>query len=148
MGAPGREVRPVRDEQYLAYAEAYTKAAKLLADRADDVDAVRTPFFHLVAHAMELMLKAVLSRQGLDEEKLMMMGHGIERCHAWAIEGGANRLHDDELVAFVEALDRPHEMQALRYPQRFRWTMPEPTQAVRLLNRQLDIVRAYLATDR
>lgn len=148
MGAAGREVRPRRDEQYLSYAQAYTDAAKLLVDRADDMDAVRIPFFHLVGHAMELMLKAILSHQGRDEERLMMMGHGLERCYAQAIRGGADRLEDEDLAAFVEALDRPHAMQALRYPQWFHWSMPEPAHALRLLSRQLDIVRACLSTGR
>jgi|APHig6443717497_1056834.scaffolds.fasta_scaffold00165_37 hypothetical protein len=147
MSAPGH-AEPRRDQQYLAYAQAYTKAATLLADHADDTEVVRIPVFHLVAHAMELMLKAVLSRQGRNEERLMMMGHGLERCYAKAIRSGADRLEDEDLAAFVEALDQPHAMQAFRYPQRFHWTMPEPTQAVRMLSRQLDIVKAYLATDR
>lgn len=139
---------PGRDQQYLAYAEAYTHAATRLVDRMDDTEAVRIPFFHLVAHAMELMLKAVLGRQGHDEERLMMMGHWLERCHVRAIEGGAAGLENEEFAALVEALDQPHAMQALRYPQWFHWPMPEPAQAVRLLSRQLDIVKAYLVADR
>ncbi|MCM2439456.1 hypothetical protein HGO34_06965 [Agrobacterium vitis] len=145
-GAPG-QASAGRDQQYLAYAEAYTEAAKRLADRADDMDVVSTPFFHLVAHALELMLKAVLSCQGRDEERLMMMGHSLERCYAQAIRGGADRLEDEDLAAFVEALDQPHAMQALRYPQWLHGPMPEPAQAVRLLSRQLDIVRTWLANE-
>lgn len=148
MMSTSAHAEPGRDQQYLAYAEAYTDAATRLVDRMDDTEAVRIPFFHLVAHAMELMLKAALSRQGHDEERLMMMGHWLERCHVRAIEGGAAGLENEEFATFVEALDRPHAMQAFRYPQWFRGPMPEPAQAVRLLIRQLDIVKAYLVADR
>lgn len=148
MSASGRETSPGRDRQYLAYAEAYTEAARLLVEGVEHIDVVRIPFFYLVGHAMELMLKAVLSRQGRDEERLMMMGHGIKRCYTHAIRGGADRLEDEDLVAFVEALDQPHAMQAFRYPQWFDWPMLEPAQAMRLLSRQLDIVRDYLAPSR
>lgn len=147
MSTPGH-ADPGRDQQYLAYAEAYTEAAKRLAYRADDMSAVRIPFFQLVAHAIELMLKAVLSRQGHHEERLMMMGHWLERCHVRAIEGGAAGLENEEFAAFMEALDRPHAMQAFRYPQWFDWPMLEPAEAMRLLSRQLDIVRDYLVPGR
>lgn len=148
MMSTSAHAEPGRDQQYLAYAEAYTHAATRLADRMDDTEAVRIPFFHLVAHAMELMLKAVLSRQGHDEERLMMMGHWLERCHVRAIEGGAAGLENEEFAAFMEALDRPHAMQAFRYPQWFDWPMLEPAEAMRLLSRQLDIVRDYLVPGR
>lgn len=137
-----------RDQQYLAYAEAYTEAAKRLADHADDMDAVRISFYHLVAHALELMLKAALSYQGRDEERLMMMGHSLERCYIHAIGGGADCLNHEDFAAFVDTLDEPHAMQALRYPQLFHWSMPEPAEAVCLLKRQLDIVRTYLTPNR
>lgn len=147
-GIPELDADLGRDRQYLVYAEAYTEAARLLAESAATMEAVRIPFFHLVGHAMELMLKAAISRQGYDEEWLMRMRHGLERSYAKAISAGADDLEDEDLAAFVEELYQPHAMQAFRYPQWFQSPIPEPARAVRLLNRQLDVVRSYLATDR
>lgn len=104
-GIPELDADLGRDRQYLVYAEAYTEAARLLAESAATMEAVRIPFFHLVGQAMELMLKAAISRQGYDEEWLMRMGHGLERCYVQAIRGGADGLEDEDLAAFVEELD-------------------------------------------
>ncbi|WP_152664027.1 hypothetical protein [Sphingomonas sp. SRS2] len=73
-----------RDLEYFAMAVCYGNAATLLNEQPVTDKPVHWPFFQLVAHALELSLKAVLSHQGRDEEWLMMIGHSLERCYTQA----------------------------------------------------------------
>ena len=63
-----------RAARYLAFANSYADAAqRVLAMKRPDAAALA--YFAIVAHALELALKAILIADGWDEERLMMMGH-------------------------------------------------------------------------
>lgn len=111
--------------------------------------AAALPFFMLVAHALELSLKAVLSADGADEERLMGIGHELGWC--LQLVRRTRRYPKEafsELVRLVDALSMPHAFQAFRYPQPFRWTLPEPLAASELLQRHLDVVAEAITSNR
>jgi len=132
-----------RDWQYLALAECYAEAAVRLHG-AREIETVCRPFFMLVAHALELSLKAVLSHQGYDEEGLMAMGHGLELCRSKAAEGGFHPSDETGLAILVDALDRPHAFQAFRYPQALRWADPGTAGVLSPLTQHLKAVKSFL----
>jgi hypothetical protein len=66
-----------RARDYLSMAASYGAAAKVVSEHAPESQAIVRPLFQLIAHALELSLKAALSHQGHDEEWLMMMGHSL-----------------------------------------------------------------------
>jgi hypothetical protein len=102
-----------RAEEYLTLAASYAEAARRLSPHAETIS---RPFNMLVAHALELSLKAVLSHQGEGEERLMMRGHNLAVCHYRAQQRGFHGLAGAGVQALVEALDTPHAMQTFRYP--------------------------------
>ncbi|AMK18273.1 MULTISPECIES: HEPN domain-containing protein [Sphingobium] len=137
-----------RAQGYLRMSEDYAAAAtRSLGSGADE--SCRLPFFMLVAHALELSLKAVLSAEGADEERLMGIGHELGWC--LQLVRRTRRYPKEafsELVRLVDALSTPHAFQAFRYPQPFRWTLPEPLAASGLLQRHLDVVAEAITRDR
>lgn len=120
-----------RSRSHLLLAEEYAEAASRLLARGvdDDVNAevVGRPFFMLVAHAFELSFKVVLIRAGWGEERLMMLGHGLERGHAAAMKAGLVSQDPTALADLVEVFDGPVTFQAFRYPQPISWDEPKPS---------------------
>lgn len=148
--SPSTENDPIRsdhrrDRQYLAMGERYAEAATRLS-RCGNIGGVREPFLMLVAHALELSLKAVLSHQGHDEERLMAIGHSLERCHRQAVKGGFHPKDRTGLAILVEALDQPHAFQAFRYPQILGWTLPDAARVVAPMVDHLEAVKLLLDT--
>ncbi|MGG2007432.1 hypothetical protein [Novosphingobium resinovorum] len=85
-------------------------------------------YFALVAHSLELALKAILIADGWDEERLMQMGHSLHRC-CRAINRGSLDLAvgisaSDHTT--IDALDCPHAMQSFRYPGLPPQDLPAP----------------------
>jgi hypothetical protein len=136
-GQPGTD----RGQHYLMLAEEYAEAACRLCNAVGDRQAICLPFFHIVAHAAELSLKAVLSIQGRDEEELMMIGHSLDGCRRHA---RLDALNNPATIFLMEALDQPHGWQAFRYPQHGGWSLPTFDEAVRSLAQHLNIVRSYV----
>lgn len=134
-----------RDLEYFAMAVCYGNAATLLNKQAVTGKSIYWPFFQLVAHALELSLKAALSHQGRDEEWLMMIGHSLERCYTQAISGGLYTDRDPATDALMGSLDKPHALQVFRYPQNSRWVAPDPHWTIQTMETHLEIVRRYLA---
>ncbi len=100
-----------RAEEYLALAYEYAGAAERLAS---NTAGILRPFDALVAQSLELSFKAALSRQGTDEEFLILVGHGLERCQRHASKGGFQA--SDNVAGLIDELDGPHGAQSLRYP--------------------------------
>lgn len=142
--ASGRRSERGRDLQYLNFAKTYGEAARRLGEGNGRIETVCIPFFHLVAHASELALKAVMTFQGNDEENLMWVGHALEGCRSEAARGGFQALEDDRLRCFISSLDRPHSMQSLRYPQHLPLSLPDATEALNALSELLGVVEAYI----
>jgi len=109
-------------------------------------DTIRLPFFQLVAHTMELSLKAALSFQGRDEEDLIGIGHELEWCRRRATRGGMNALEDSKVASLIDCLGPPHARQAFRYPQHFHWPLPDVEAALHTLAGLLDAVDSYILT--
>lgn len=120
-----------RGRRYLTLAEEYAEAARRLCDTAGERQAICSPFFHTVAHAVELSLKAVLSVQGCDEEELMLIGHSLDRCRRHA---RWDALNNPATISLTETLDQPHGWQAFRYPQSGDWSLPAFDEAMRSLS--------------
>lgn len=127
-------------QSYLRMSEDYAAAATGLLE-SGAYESCRLPFFMLIAHALELSLKAVLSADGSDEERLMGVGHELGGCLQLVRRTGRYPKEGySELVRLVDTLSTPHAFQAFRYPQPFRWTLPEPLAANGALRRHLDVV--------
>jgi hypothetical protein len=133
-----------RARDYLSMAASYGAAAKVVSEHAPESQAIVRPLFQLIAHALELSLKAALSHQGRDEEWLMMMGHSLERCYAQAIRGGLYSVRDRSMDMLIEALDRPHALQLFRYPQSSSWTAPDRNTAIQAMAGHLGLVGSYI----
>lgn len=129
--------------QHLKMAQADANVAAG-ACRVGIVGEGRLPIFMLIAHALELSLKAIASVGGRNEERLMMIGHNMRLCHDLARQGGLYQGDGGaDVEALVEALAEPHAFQAFRYPQPLHWALPEPLEAMAVLGRHL-IVTAQL----
>ncbi len=136
-----------RAQDYLQMSKEYATAATELLDR-DAYERCPLPFFMLVAHALELSFKAVLSAAGTHEERLMGIGHGLGGCFRMARQTGLYPNSAPSGVAdLVETLATPHLYQAFRYPQRFNWVLPEPREASAALHRHLEVVAEAVARD-
>ncbi|WP_157384453.1 hypothetical protein [Nitratireductor soli] len=141
----GRTAELGRDLQYLSLAKAYGEAAGRLRRCTAPLEAVRLPFFHLFAHAIELSLKAALSFQGKDEEYLMLMGHGLERCCRRAVDGGLRPLDNRDFLPLIDMLDQPHALQAFRYPQPLLQPLPDVDESLCILADLLSVIDAYVS---
>jgi hypothetical protein len=136
-----RESRRARD--YFALAESYWIAAEGLADHAE---AAQGPFLMLVAHSLELSLKAVLAQSGWDEEWLMMAGHHLAHCHYKACSIGFSGSVERQLAELVEILDQGHSDQRFRYPVIFGgFPRLDARDATRIVELHLQDVRHWIA---
>ncbi len=127
-----------RADRHLVLAGGYAEAARrvLAAEIADDV---RLPYFALVAHGLELALKAILLREGRDEEDLIWMGHDLAGCRD-AVERSRPAFVEAVVPGFtaiVDALSYPHALQCFRYPQRTPRDLTDPARALDALQRLL-----------
>lgn len=119
-----------RSVRYLGLGASYVAAARGLLGRPD-FERLRTPFYGLLGHGLELGLKGVIARDGTDDEKLMWLGHDLE--WAWRLAQGRDRLRTIEagrVGAVIGRLSRPHHAQAFRYPQYLSWRLPDPGAAI------------------
>lgn len=138
-----------RADRYLDFARAYAEAGRrLLATGVDDD--TRLPFFAIVAHGLELALKSILSRSGWDEERLMMIGHDLDRCHAAVsrCNSGSAAIFGAELAGVINLLAYPHALQSFRYPQAEPRDLPGPALALECVNQVLDIAGRYRSEPR
>lgn len=85
-----------------------------------------SPVMFLVAHSIELGLKAYLRHQGLSLEEIVNLGHNLERCWQVAVEQGVQE-HveltegDLEVLGIISEL---HLSTVLRYIQTGYKTLP------------------------
>ena len=133
-----------RGQRYLDRARAYECAAVTLA-YAGVVEHARPPFFMLVAHAMELGLKAVIGSGHVDDERLMLLGHDLLLCLELARDDGLDLdPNSDDVEAVIAALAKPHLAQTLRYPAYLSWPLPDSIVALDTLARLLSRVKAFI----
>lgn len=128
-----------RPAHYLEFARAYAEAARrLLATGIDDE--TRAPFYALAAHGIELALKAILTRSGWSEERLMMTGHSIASCYAAACRYTPDdpALIGEPVAGVIDGLDFAHAAQCFRYPQLIETRgLPGPALALECLHQIL-----------
>jgi hypothetical protein len=123
-----------RGHRYLDRARSYGRAAAALAS-AGMVEDARPPFFMLIAHAMELGLKAVIAGGAVDDERLILIGHDLPLCLRLAGDRGLDlEPAGGEIEAVLDALAMPHVAQTLRYPAHLSWPLPEPQSALDALD--------------
>lgn len=136
---------PERAARYLAFANSYADAAGRVLSTSG-LDAAALAYFALVAHALELALKAILIADGWDEERLMLMGHNLHRCRRAVARGpldlGAAISARDH--ATIDALDYPHAIQCFRYPGLLPRDLPDPAAAHDCLQRVLEVAAQRL----
>lgn len=133
-----------RGRRYLDRARAYGRAAGALAS-VGMVEDARPPFFMLIAHAMELGLKAVIAGGAVDDERLIIIGHDLPLCLRLASDGGLDlEPSGAEIEAVLEALAMPHLAQTLRYPAYLSWPLPDPQTALDALDGLLSRVAHLL----
>lgn len=119
-----------RSARYLGFGVAYVEADRGLLGLAS-FEQVRTPFYGLLGHGLELGLKGVIARGGCDDERLIWLGHDL----AWAWNLAKAQGVDGENTADVVGevicrLSRPRYAQAFRYPTLLSWRPPDPWDAV------------------
>lgn len=132
-----------RADRHVALARAYAEAARrVLATEIAGDD--RLPYFALVAHGLELVLKAILARAGWDAERLMMIGHDLDRCHVAALRSCPSLATVAGVASVIDALAYPHALQSFRYPQAEPRNLPDPTSALECLHLVLDIADRHL----
>lgn len=134
-----------RADRHLVLAGGYAEAARRVL-AAEIAGADRLAYFAIVAHGMELGLKAILIADGCDEEYLMGIGHDLDFCGR-AMRRGHFELSDaigPESAAIINALSYPHQLQCFRYPQRVPDDLPDPARALECLERLLTIVARHL----
>jgi hypothetical protein len=135
-----------RGRRYLDRARAYARAAAALAE-VGMVEDVRPPFFMLIAHAMELGLKAVIAGGAVDDERLIVIGHDLPLCLRLAGHRGLDlEPTGAEIEAVLSALAMPHLAQTLRYPAHLSWPLPDPQNALNALDGLLARVADTLDT--
>ncbi|MCR5877287.1 hypothetical protein [Phenylobacterium sp. J367] len=133
-----------RGRRYLDRARAYGRAAGALAS-VGMVEDARPPFFMLIAHAMELGLKAVIAGGAVDDERLIIIGHDLPLCLRLASDGGLDlEPAGAEIETVLEALAMPHLAQTLRYPAYLSWPLPDPQAALNALEGLLSRVAHLL----
>lgn len=120
----------LRSARYLDFGASYVEAAKGLL-RLPTFERVRTPFYGLLGHGLELGLKGVIARGGCDDEELMWLGHDLAWAWHRAQEQDGVRAGEAERVgAVIGGLSRPHQAQAFRYPAYLSWRLPDPGAAM------------------
>lgn len=120
----------VRSVRYLDFGTSYVEAARGLL-RLPNFERVRTPFYGLLGHGLELGLKGVIARGGCDDERLMWLGHDL--AWAWHLAQGQDSVGSTEaerVGAVIGGLSRPHQAQAFRYPAYLSWRLPDPGAAM------------------
>jgi len=124
----------IRSVRYLNLGTSYVEAAKGLLG-LPHFERVRTPFYGLLGHGLELGLKGVIARGGCDDEGLMWLGHDL--AWAWHLaqrQDGVRTIEADRVGAVIGRLSRPHHAQAFRYPQYLSWRLPDPGAAMTAAN--------------
>lgn len=95
----------------------------------------RPPCFMLVAHAMELGLKAAIGGGDVDDERLIVIGHDLPLCLRLAGDRGLDLTPSGaEIEAVLGALAMPHLAQTLRYPADLSRPLPDPQSALDALD--------------
>ncbi|EGF94728.1 hypothetical protein BDI01nite_20780 [Brevundimonas diminuta] len=98
---------------YLALARDYAEAAGVVLGKRADLRS----YWHLIAHALELALKAQILRVDGEEAWLMSsVGHSLERAMTTVVRNGASAPIPRDIAHLIEVLDAPHSRQELRYP--------------------------------
>lgn len=133
-----------KPQRYLDLARSYADEAVRLA--AMDAGPPSAPLYMLVAHAMELGLKAVVAGGRYDDEGLILLGHDLPLCLQAAVHEGLGLDPDGTIEAMVEALAMPHLAQVLRYPARMSWPLPDPRKALAALATLLSRVAERIET--
>jgi hypothetical protein len=137
--------RPRRDSdsrarRHLDFALTYTEVARALVATGTTGQHVE-PLYMLMAHAMELALKAVVARRRCDNERLILLGHDLRLCLDAATREGLELAPDDPILDVIDALAMPHLAQALRYPAYMSWPLPNPQTVLDALDDLLPRVR-------
>ena len=127
-----------RPRRYLDLARSYAEEACRLAAIAPDRPSA--PLYMLVAHGMELGLKAVIAGGRCDDEGLILLGHDLPLCLRAAVNEGLELDPGGTIEAMVEALAMPHLAQVLRYPARMSLPLPDPNHALDALETLLSRV--------
>jgi hypothetical protein len=143
---PPRLDAPSRPRRYLDLAEAYAQVARALL-AAGDSKAPAEPLYMLLAHGMELALKAIVARGRCNNEGLILLGHDLPLCLRAAKRAGLELLCESAVEPMIEALAMPHLAQALRYPAYLSWPLPDPHVAVGALEDLLKRVRLLIGAD-
>ncbi|WP_165185091.1 hypothetical protein [Caulobacter soli] len=132
--------------RYGAMAQSYTEAARRLIHAPGDFGEIRAPGLHLIAHAFELSLKAVLAHGGWDAERLIMGGHNLDSCYHRAVAMGLPER--SEMAELIEELHGPHYAQSFRYPSGiYRPPELDPRSTLALLEQHMADVDAVLSVE-
>jgi hypothetical protein len=95
------------------------------------------PMYFLLAHAIEILLKAHLAARGnRTKRQFVNLGHRLDAIYADCDPPIRNVKHLDRLVAYLTEMNRHHDF---RYPSGYKLAVPSPTDC-------LPVVRELQAT--
>ena len=120
-----------RAREHLALARSYASAARSLCSAGLAVADCR-PIYALVAHGFELAFKGCLIAHQWEEDRLMLVGHDLDRCWDYVGRLDVAQFHalGPNVDEVVRALSTPHLLSAFRYPQSLDRDLPDPSVAV------------------
>jgi hypothetical protein len=131
--------------RFMTYAESYGRAASMIARQVESGDFLPhpVPIGTLALHCVELSLKAVLIKQGMDPETVRVRyGHNIKRLlEATPLDWS------DLLEADVEFYSDAVLSQALRYRLRDSYYIMDPGQLLPFMEGVFQRCLAYVMPD-
>lgn len=105
-----------------AYYEGFSRLSS--DDTRQENPDLRHPAYFLYTHAIELAMKAFLAANGMDEKRLMKIGHQLDHLLKSCIDDGLSAVSGLEEV--VLTLTEMNQDQDLRYPTPFNLHVPAP----------------------
>ena|SRR5258708_27817513 len=95
------------------------------------------PMYFLLAHGVEVLLKAHLAARGQSKRELFGFGHKLETIYAACDNTIHSILHAGDLVARLAEMNRHHDF---RYPSGYNLSVPPPDDCLEVVRNLRDAV--------
>lgn len=120
----------------------FLEAFKVLSFEGDSRH--RHPQYFILAHALELILKAYLAARGVKKETLLRIGHKIIMLEHRSRDMGLPELENlDRLVAAIAEMNGDHDF---RYPTGFNLFVPAPDLCLPIMEQLLMVARPVVSS--
>ena len=141
-------IETYRADEYFKYAKSYACAAERLLDSLLLDTELAPAFYLLIAHSLELSLKALCLNAGVTEKKLRNFGktgHDLHAAYTCAMQHGKVPNYMTPLGRLVLALRNDHNIFAFRFPpNKSEIIVPPPEHCIQVLNDHISSVEKIL----